>query len=114
MQRSEHGGAAVRAVVCLPALTGSWREIGGGVQLSTSQAFQFNRAGLEMPDLQHRSPLGREARIVNMTELGKALTALDGPPVKALVVYNSESGRHRADQNLVSRACGARICSPWC
>ena len=42
-----------------------------------------------MPELQQRSPLGREARIVNMSELGKALTQLDAPPVKAIVVYNS-------------------------
>jgi anaerobic selenocysteine-containing dehydrogenase len=80
VQRSERGGAAVRAISALPALIGSWKEIGGGFQLSTSQAFQFNRAGLEMPELQQRSPLGREARIVNMSELGKALTELDDPP----------------------------------
>ena len=30
VQRSEHGGAAVRAIAALPALTGSWREAGGG------------------------------------------------------------------------------------
>ena len=48
--------------------------MGGGLQLSTSQAFQFNRAGLESADLQQR-PLGRAARIVNMSLLGKALTS---------------------------------------
>ena len=77
VQRSERGGAAVRAIAALPALTGSWREVGGGLQLSTSQAFHLNRNALEMPELQMRSPLGREARIVNMSELGRALTQLD-------------------------------------
>ena len=51
MQRSDRGGAAVRAIAALPALTGAWREVGGGLQLSTSQAFQFNREALEMPEL---------------------------------------------------------------
>ena len=101
IQRSERGGAATRAIASLPALVGSWREVGGGLQLSTSQAFQVNRAGLEMPELQHRSPLGREARIVNMTELGKALTELDAPPVKAMVVYNSNPASIAPNQNLV-------------
>jgi anaerobic selenocysteine-containing dehydrogenase len=101
VQRSERGGAAVRAIAALPALTGSWREVGGGLQLSTSQAFQFNRAGLEMPELQKRSALGREARIVNMSELGKALAQLDAPPVKALVVYNSNPAAVAPNQNLV-------------
>jgi anaerobic selenocysteine-containing dehydrogenase len=36
VQRSDRGGAAVRAIAALPALTGSWREVGGGLQLSTS------------------------------------------------------------------------------
>jgi anaerobic selenocysteine-containing dehydrogenase len=103
IQRSEHGGNAVRAVAALPALTGSWREIGGGLQLSTSQAFQFDRNALEMPELQWRSPLGREARIVNMTELGIALNSLDSPPVKAIVVYNSNPAAIAPNQNLVLR-----------
>jgi len=101
VQRSEHGGAAVRAIAALPALTGSWREAGGGFQLSTAQAFQFDRKALEMPELQMKSALGREARIVNMSELGKALTQLDGPPVKAMVVYNSNPAAIAPNQNLV-------------
>jgi anaerobic selenocysteine-containing dehydrogenase len=101
VQRSERGATAVRAIAALPALTGSWREVGGGLQLSTSQAFQFNRAGLEMPELQLRSPLEREARIINMSELGKALTALDTPPVKAMVVYNSNPAAIAPNQSLV-------------
>jgi anaerobic selenocysteine-containing dehydrogenase len=89
VQRSQNGGTAVRAICMLPVITGSWKEIGGGLQLSTSGAPQLNRTAVERPDLMRRSPLGRDARIVNMVELGKALTELDGPPVKALVVYNS-------------------------
>src|SRR6202453_1115548 len=88
VQRSERGAMAVRTVALLPAIVGSWKEIGGGLQLSTSQAFHLNKPGLEREDLQ-QIPLGREARIVNMTELGGALTKLGEPPVKALIVYNS-------------------------
>jgi len=103
VQRSDRGGAAVRAITALPALVGSWREVGGGLQLSTSQAFQFNRPGLEMPELQQRSPLGRQARLINMAELGKALTELNTPPVKAMVVYNSNPAGIAPNQNLVLR-----------
>jgi anaerobic selenocysteine-containing dehydrogenase len=95
VQRSERGGAAVRAIAALPALIGSWKEVGGGLQLSTSQAFQFNRAALEMPEL------GTAARTVNMSELASALTTLDRPPVKAIVVYNSNPAAIAPDQNRV-------------
>jgi anaerobic selenocysteine-containing dehydrogenase len=100
VQRSERGSMAVRTIGLLPALIGSWREIGGGVQLSTSQAFRLNREGLERPDLQYKA-LGREARLVNMTELGAALTTLDNPPVKALVVYVSNPAAIAPNQNAV-------------
>lgn len=103
VQRSERGGTAVRAIASLPALIGSFREEGGGVQLSTSQAFQFNRNALERPDLQFQSALGREARVVNMAELGKALTSLTDPAVQALVVYNSNPAAIAPNQNLVVR-----------
>jgi anaerobic selenocysteine-containing dehydrogenase len=53
--------------------------------------------------LQMRSPLGRQARLVNMTELGKALTQLDEPPVKAMVNYNSNPAAIAPNQNLVRR-----------
>jgi anaerobic selenocysteine-containing dehydrogenase len=103
LQRSERGGSAAYAISLLPVLTGSWREVGGGVQLSTSQAFQFNRAGLEMPELQGRSALGRAARVINMAELGVALNEVKDPPVKAIVVYNSNPAAIAPDQNAVRR-----------
>jgi anaerobic selenocysteine-containing dehydrogenase len=103
LQRSERGAMSVRTVALLPALTGAWRHPGGGVQLSTSQAFHLNRSALEMPELQLKSRLGREARIVNMALLGNALTTPDGPAVKALVVYNSNPAAIAPDQNTVRR-----------
>jgi anaerobic selenocysteine-containing dehydrogenase len=100
VQRSERGAMAIRTIALLPALIGSWKEVGGGLQLTTSQAFYLNRAGLERADLQQKA-LGREARIVNMSELGKALATLDQPPVKAMVVYNSNPAAIAPDQNAV-------------
>ena len=99
-QRSERGAMAVRTIALLPALTGSWKDIGGGLQLSTSQAFHLNRAGLERADLQEKS-LGRPARIVNMSQLGAALSAVSHLPIKALVVYNSNPAAIAPNQNAV-------------
>ena len=108
VQRSDNGGAAVRAICMLPALTGAWKHYGGGLQLSTSQAFRFDHAALERPDLMLASPLGRPARVVNMSLLGQALTELgrqpeDGPAVHALFVYNSNPAAVAPDQSSVLR-----------
>jgi anaerobic selenocysteine-containing dehydrogenase len=91
---------AVRTIALLPALIGSWQHVGGGIQLSTSQAFHVDRPSLELPSLQKQS-LGREARIINMAELGKALVDVDDPPVRALVVYNSNPAAIAPNQNKV-------------
>jgi anaerobic selenocysteine-containing dehydrogenase len=101
-QRSERGAMATRIISLLPVLTGSWKDIGGGLQLSTSQAFHVNRDGLELPDLQ-KMALGREARIINMSELGRTLTESLEPPVKALVVYNSNPAAVAPNRNAVVR-----------
>jgi anaerobic selenocysteine-containing dehydrogenase len=101
LQRHGGGGMAVRSIACLPAVTGHWRRPGGGVQLSTSANFQFNRAALQREDL---SP---PVRTINMIRLGDALTLPDagvgGPPVKALVVYNSNPAAVAPERNAVLR-----------
>ena len=120
LQRHHGGGMAVRAISCLPALTGAWRQVGGGIQLSTSGSFRhLNGAIFSRPD--HR--FGHNPRTINMNRLGDALS-LDpariaashyhprpidvvptpdkaGPPVKALVVYNANPAAVAPDQAAV-------------
>jgi anaerobic selenocysteine-containing dehydrogenase len=84
MQRHAGGGIAARNIACLPALTGAWRDVAGGIVLTTSDFYSFNHAGLERPDL-----LGaRRPRVINHSALGDALTSAQ-PPVRAVLVYNN-------------------------
>ena len=89
MQRVRGGGNAVRAVACLPALTGAWRHRAGGLLLSASGHFPVDRATL------HRSDLlaGKTPRTINMVTIGDDLlreTSPEfGPKIEALIVYNS-------------------------
>jgi len=76
---------------------------GGGLQLTTSGAFELNTQALERPDLQRASTLGRQARLVNMSRLGQALLQLNQPPVKALVVYNSNPAAIAPNQTKVTQ-----------
>jgi len=95
LQRHAGGAMAVRNIFCLPALTGAWRYPGGGAVLSTSGFFKFNSAALERHDLIRGNP-----RTVNMSRLGHALTEAD-PPVRALIVYNSNPGAVAPNQHRV-------------
>lgn len=84
MQRVHGGGNAVRAVACLPALIGAWRDPAGGALLSSSGTFPVDSPALERPDLIQGSP-----RTINMSTIGDALTRIDDPPIRAIYVYNS-------------------------
>ena len=101
VQRCEQGGAAVRAIAALPVLTGAWRHDGGGLQLTTSGAFDLNRSKLERPDLQLLSPLQHEARILNMSQLGRILNEVANPRIEGLVVYNSNPAAIAPHQSQV-------------
>src|SRR5271156_643678 len=102
IQRSEGGGMATRAVAMLPCITGSWKEVGGGLQMSTSGAFASIGPDLKRKDLMTKS-LGRPARTVNMVELGKALNSLEDPPIQALFVYGCNPAATCPNHNEVVR-----------
>jgi anaerobic selenocysteine-containing dehydrogenase len=76
MQRAHGGGNAVRAVACLPALAGHWRDAAGGLLLSTSGEFEVDGAAMYRPDLL----AGRTPRTVNMSTIGADLLAGVEPP----------------------------------
>ncbi|HEX8922324.1 MAG TPA: molybdopterin oxidoreductase family protein [Pyrinomonadaceae bacterium] len=97
LQRHAGGGMAVRTITCLPAVTGAWRDPAGGILLSTSGTFPLNYRQLERPDLMP-SP---RPRVLNMSQLGDALTKVDDPAVRALYVYNSNPAAVAPDQATV-------------
>ena len=97
MEHHANGAAAYRAVSCLPALIGAWRERGGGLSHMTFQLFEDIdwSCGIGVP----RDP---DVRTVNMVQVGRALTHPDmNPPVRALVVYNSNPAAIAPNHNAV-------------
>ena len=50
-----------------------------------------------------QTALGREARTINMVELGRVLNTLNDPPVKVLFVYNSNPAAVAPRHNEVVR-----------
>jgi len=84
LQRHAGGGNAMRAIACLPALFGAWRDPAGGALLSSSGTYPIDSAALERPDLIRGHP-----RTINMSAVGEALLDARDPPVRAIYVYNA-------------------------
>lgn len=83
LSRNSRGGMAVRAISSLGACLGLFSGGRGRGVLLSSGAFSGDKAKLTYPSL-----AAAPTRVVNMIQLGHALTAIE-PPVKALIVYNS-------------------------
>ena len=100
MEHHANGAMAFRTIACLPALTGAWRERGGGLLHLTFNLFDgvLNRTDFDVADRVEDKTI----RSINMVQIGRALTdpKLD-PPIRALVVYNSNPAVIAPSQNLV-------------
>ncbi len=95
LERNRNGGNAALSVMALPAVAGKFGVRGGGYAMSNSPAWGIERTwiGAEEP----------ATRLVNMNQLGRALTAVDDPPVQMLFVYNCNPAVTMPNQNLVLR-----------
>ncbi|MCC5579940.1 molybdopterin oxidoreductase family protein [Microtetraspora sp. AC03309] len=93
IQRHEGGGAAMRAIACIPGVTGDWRHPGGGVSYSTSAHFPLRVDPRD--DL-----LEKPVRTLTMTRLADGLDE----SVKCLWVYAANPLGSTSDQNRVREA----------
>ncbi|MBR1225158.1 molybdopterin-dependent oxidoreductase [Bradyrhizobium sp. AUGA SZCCT0176] len=86
LERSAGGTQAIRAIIAIPALTGAWRQVAGGIYHAPLWEFPVNFGEICRPDW-----IKPGTRVVNILKLGEALTgeaALD-PPLKSIMVYNT-------------------------
>ncbi|MEO1060603.1 MAG: molybdopterin-dependent oxidoreductase [Actinomycetota bacterium] len=88
-EHREQGREIMRSIALLPALTGAWRDVGGGLARSTQIYFE---TALAYPGDRPDRPR------INMARLGEALT---GDSISALVVHNSNPAVICPDQNRV-------------
>src|SRR5215475_7032210 len=87
--RSRNGSAQLHAVSCLPAVTGAWRERGGGALYSNGGLYRLDKTLIEGLDV-----LDPKTRLLDQSRMGPVLTGDrrdlgDGPPVTALLVQNT-------------------------
>ncbi|MFD6440894.1 molybdopterin oxidoreductase family protein [Peribacillus sp. NPDC060186] len=96
LQHHDNGGMAVRTIACLPALTGQWLVKGGGAIKGNSGYLAFNTDALRRPDLMK----DKEARIINMNQIGQALLEKENP-IRSLFVYSSNPALVAPNANKV-------------
>lgn len=86
LERHYGGGQTIRAVSSIPALTGAWRHVGGGVTQMPVWEHPYKFDVICRPDL-----IPEGTRVVNNLQIGRALTGempLD-PPIMSMMCWNS-------------------------
>lgn len=86
LERHHGGGQTIRAVTCIPALTGAWRHVGGGITQFPVWEHPYKFDVICRPDF-----IPQGTRVINNLQIGRALTGemdLD-IPIKSMMCWNS-------------------------
>jgi anaerobic selenocysteine-containing dehydrogenase len=99
--RSRNGAAQMHAALCIPAVTGAWQHEGGGAFFNNFAIWKFDESIIEGHDA-----LDRSTRWLDQSQIGRILTGdaealKGGPPVKAMLIQNTNPMTVAPEQALV-------------
>ena len=106
LQRHGGAGAAMRAILALPGVTGDWRHVGGGVLCMTGGHF----GGIDAGRVRGARRPARAARAHDQHVAPRrgAARRPDDPPVAALVVFDANPAASNPDHTRVHAGPRAR------
>lgn len=101
--RQRNGSINMHAASCIPAVTGAWRYEGGGAFHNNGAIYRWNKALIEGHDA-----IDPKIRRLDQSQIGRVLTGdaealYDGPPVKAMLIQNTNPVSVAPEQELVKR-----------
>src|SRR6195256_5942028 len=99
--RSRNGAAQMHAALCIPAVTGAWQYEGGGAFFNNYAIWKFNESLIEGHDA-----IDHTTRVLDQSQIGRILTGdaealRGGPPVKAMLIQNTNPMTVAPEQALV-------------
>jgi len=100
VERSAGGAQALRAIFSLPALTGSWKDAGGGIYQMPMWEFPVHWDRVCRPDF-----ITPGTRALNVLKLGAILNGEAGinPGIHALMVYNANPVSNSTETAAIKR-----------
>jgi len=101
LERTQNGGDAIRAISALPALTGAWKVVGGGIFQNPQGTFPINRKALTNASL-----VEENRNVINLFDIASALSPNIQNPIHSLFIYNSNPVIAAANQTkLIKNLC---------
>jgi anaerobic selenocysteine-containing dehydrogenase len=101
--RQRNGTVNMHAASCIAAVTGAWRHEGGGAFHINNAIYHWNKRVIEGHDA-----LDPTIRKLDQSQIGRVLTGdaqalYNGPPVKALIIQNTNPVTVAPEQELVKK-----------
>ena len=101
--RSRNGAANMHAASCLPAVSGAWQHRGGGAYFTSLDIWELDTTLAHAADR-----AGTVTRILDQSRIGAILNGdpdalMGGPPVKAMLIQNSNTALVASDTAAVRR-----------
>jgi anaerobic selenocysteine-containing dehydrogenase len=99
--RSRNGAAQMHAALCIPAVTGAWQHEGGGAFFNNYAIWKFDESVIEAHEA-----IDPSIRVLDQSKIGRILTGdavalKGGPPVKAMLIQNTNPMTVAPEQALV-------------
>src|SRR6202140_2169145 len=99
--RSRNGAAQMHAALCIPAVTGAWQHEGGGAFFNNYALWKFNESIIEGP-----GAIDPPTGVLDQSRIGRFLPGdaealKNGPPVKAMLIQNTNPMTVAPEQALV-------------
>ncbi len=87
LERHNGGGQTIRAVTCIPALTGAWKYVGGGITQFPVWEHPYKFDVICRPDW-----IPKGTRVINALQIGRALLGENidkDMPIKSMMCWNA-------------------------
>lgn len=99
--RARNGAVAMHAAASIAAVTGCWQYEGGGAFHNNGAIYQLNKEMIEAASLADPSVRALDQSLIGRILTGDDAALLGGPPVKAMLVQNTNPVSVAPEQALV-------------
>ncbi|MHA7773229.1 molybdopterin-containing oxidoreductase family protein [Roseibium sp. M-1] len=101
--RSRNGAVGMHAASSIAAVTGCWTEAGGGAFHNNGAIYQLNKEMIEANSLKDPSVRALDQSLIGRILTGDEAALLGGPPVKAMLIQNTNPASVAPEQDLIKQ-----------
>ncbi len=101
--RSRNGAVGMHAASSIAAVTGCWKEEGGGAFHNNGAIYQLNKEMIEASSLKDPAVRALDQSLVGRILTGDEAALLGGPPVKAMLIQNTNPVSVAPEQDLIKQ-----------